>query len=464
MQQNFDLAIVGAGISGFSACIEACKKKDKGIAVIDSSNGSLSNTYHAQGGIACAIGKKDSWKKHANDTIAAGNNLCNKKIVKIITSKGPKAIKELMDLGLNFDGDKKIELGLEGGHSERRILHINGDQTGKEILMFMKKIATEQRNATFFYNQTLQRIKEKKSKFLLETQELEISCNALIIATGGYAAYYEKTTNNETMIGKGIEIAYNIGCKITNMEFVQFHPTTFKTHSGKNFLLTEAIRGEGGKIVNEKEKEIINSLITRDKLSIEIQKEIEKGKKVFLDAKQISNFKERFPLVYKTLIENKINPTTEKIPIEPAAHYTIGGIKTNEKAMTNIKGLYAIGECSCSGFHGANRLASNSLLEGIVMGKIAAQEALKKVRQIKFKPKKQQAKIVSKIPKVVRKIMWNYCGVLREKTKLKEGLKKLKSITKKTKNEKKFFIGRATFEAALKRKNSIGAHFIEKTH
>ncbi|MEM4391057.1 MAG: L-aspartate oxidase [Candidatus Diapherotrites archaeon] len=460
MREKFDLTIIGSGVSGLSALIEACKQKDKTIAVLDSTKGLDSNTYYAQGGIACAIGKKDSWKKHAKDTILAGKGLCNEKVVNLITSKGKRTIRELIDLGLKFDGDKKIELGLEGGHSQRRILHINGDQTGKNLLIFLKKIAKEQKNATFFYNQEVNNIIQEK-KFILQTQSQEIEANSIIIATGGYAAFYEKTTNPKNTVGKGIILAHKIGCEITNMEFVQFHPTTLRTNY-KNLLLTEAIRGEGARIVDEKGKQIINPLLTRDKVAITIQQKIEEGKKVFLDATKIIDFKKKFPIVYKSLIENGINPEEQKIPIEPAAHYTIGGIKTNEKGMTNIKGIYAIGECSCNGFHGANRLASNSLLEGLVMGKIAAKEALKKKETTKIK-KTEQNKITKKEElEKARKIMWDYCGIIRKKKKLEEGLNKIRALLKQTKNQETLLICKMTFEAALKRKKSIGTHYIEE--
>jgi len=477
MTEKFDIIIIGSGIAGLSATIEASKNKKISIALIDQGNEKFSNSYHAQGGIACAIGKKDSWKEHAKDTIKAGEGLCDEKIVNLITKLGPDCIKEIMDYGFEFDGENKNpELGLEGGHSKRRILHKNGDQTGKEITEFLRKIAKEQTNVYILDQCFVNEIQTDKNSYVgIKTIEEQFTSNALIMATGGYAACFEKTTNPKTTIGSCIGIAYSAGCDISGMEFVQFHPTTIQS-LGANFLITEAVRGEGGKIVNGKGEQIVNPLFTRDKVSRAIYYEMIKGEKLYLDARNMqTDFQKRFPTVYKELIKNKINPEKELIPIETAAHYTIGGIKINEKGMTNIKGIYGAGECTCSGFHGANRLASNSLLEGIVMGKIAAQNAIKQKKATEPTKTEKQEKTKEGISHEVafssmKKIMWNCCGVVRTQQNLKDGLAGIIALeTKMEKNETNKCIAiqnalkvcKLTIEAAIKRKESIGTHYRE---
>ncbi len=478
MPEKFDLIIAGAGIAGLAAAIEASKQKNKSICVLDRFDSKQSNSYYAQGGIAAAIGKNDSWKSHAKDTLSAGAGLCNENIVNFITKNGPSAIHELQDLGLVFDGDKKPDLGLEGGHGEKRVLHIKGDQTGKEMTEFMKKIAQEQKNIYFFQNSMLEQIICEKEKYggIKLHQKDWLQSNALIVATGGYAACYEKTTNPPTTLGSGIAIAQQAGCELKGMEFVQFHPTTLRSVIGSNFLVSEAVRGEGGKIVDENGRQLINPLDTRDKVSIAIYKEIIGGKKVFLDARDFESgfFRERFPTVFGELIRHKINPEKDLIPIEASAHYTIGGIKTGIEAKTNVIGIYGAGECTNSGLHGANRLASNSLLEGLVMGKVAGANAIlvkNSTRiggQMDMRPKARRG-ISTKIAfDAMKKVMWRCCGIVRDEANLKDGLAGIKNleenieITEKSENaitRNALIVCRKTIEAALQRKESIGTHY-----
>ncbi len=473
MPERFDLLIVGFGIAGLSAAFEASKNKQKSICIIDKGDETNSNSYFAQGGIAVALAKHDSWKNHYEDTLKAGDGLCNKKVVEIITKNAPDSIKELIELGAEFDGGKNPEGGLEGGHSENRVIHINGDQTGKGITKFLKKIVLEKENITTINNSLLTEIYTKNSEYLgIKTEKEIIKSDTLIIATGGYGACFEKTTNPKTTLGSGIAIANKAGCELEGMEFIQFHPTTLS--NGKNFLVSEAVRGEGGIIVNEKGEKIVDPLFTRDKVSRAIYNELALGKKVFLDTRDFENgfFAKRFPSVYEELIKNKINPEKELIPIEAAAHYTIGGIKVNEKSESKVKGIYAIGECANSGLHGANRLASNSLLEGLVMGKISAKNAINKIGKnaqiIENKFAEKEGKDSENAIKEIKKIMWEKCGIVREKKKLKEGLLNLKKIEKEIeiKENKKSIITQSallvaekTIESAILREKSIGTHY-----
>ncbi len=483
MAEKFDLLVAGAGIAGLSAALEASKQKDCQVAVLDRFDGTQSNTYFAQGGIATAIGKGDSAKKHLGDTLRAGRGLCDEKVARLIIEGGPAAIGELMDLGLEFDGgNKSPELGLEGGHSEHRVLHINGDQTGKGIELFMKKIAGEQKNIRFLGKTYVNEIFVEKKEFIgvgAIGRQTEFAANALVLATGGYAACFEKTTNPKTTIGSGIALGARAGCPLEGMEFVQFHPTTLSGQTQSNFLVTEAVRGEGGKIVDESGRQIVNPLDTRDRVSVSIYRELMLGKKVFVDARGLSGefFAQRFPMVHKELLKGGINPETGLIPIETAAHYTIGGIKTSITAQAGVGEIYAAGECACSGLHGANRLASNSLLEGLVMGKIAGANASAQ------KPKSMAMPIDSRKPalpderdgvptktsyEAMRKIMWRCCGVIRDEPNLKDGLAGIRNLEKKIEIRQDIesiavrnalFVCEKTMEAALARKQSIGVHF-----
>ncbi len=395
-----------------------------------------------------------------------------------MVGNGPAAISELMDLGLEFDGgNTQPELGLEGGHCEHRVLHINGDQTGKGLELFMKKIATEQKNIRFFEKTYMREILLEKDSFAgicAIGKEENFSAGSVVVATGGYAGVFEKTTNPKTTVGSGIAIAARAGCALDGMEFVQFHPTTLRAEVGGNFLVSEAVRGEGGKIVDESGKSIINPLDTRDKVSIAIYSEIIKGQKVFLDATgfEAGFFKERFPSVYSELKSHGMNPEKDPIPIETAAHYTIGGVKTDIEARATLKRVYAAGECACSGLHGANRLASNSLLEGLVMGKVAganaAKEKIGKAKKGRQQMLEREGTPTKTAFEAIKKIMWRCCGVVRQEANLKDGLSGIKKLENKIEVQEAvenivvrnaLLVSRKTIDAALEHKESIGVHY-----
>ncbi len=481
MLEKFDLIIVGAGIAGLSAALEASKRRDRSIAILDRFDGTSSNTYFAQGGIAAAARKGDSWKKHAEDTMKAGCGLCDEEVVNLITKSGPAAVKELMALGLEFDGgNTNPELGLEGGHSGKRILHIKGDQTGKEMELFLRKIVAEQKNIHFLRGTFLREIIAGKGIYsgtaMAMGGETELRSDVIVLATGGLAACFEKTTNPETTLGSGVAIAHETGCELEGMEFVQFHPTTLREDAGGNFLVSEAVRGEGGKIVDENGRQIVNPLDTRDRVSIAIYRETSSGKRVFLDAREIkADFAERFPSVYRELMKHKIDPATDLIPIETAAHYTIGGIKTDIGARSSVRGVFAAGECACSGLHGANRLASNSLLEGLVMGKIAGANAVAGNGIGAAQTAQATGNMVTEKDGIetkealwaMRKVMWKNCGVIRGEAGLRHGLAEIVNLEKTIEVRDTvesavargaLLVSRKTIEAALNRGESIGTH------
>ncbi|MCR4368575.1 MAG: FAD-dependent oxidoreductase [archaeon] len=480
MPERFDVIVIGCGVAGLSASLEAAQNRAQ-VCVLDLGSEKNSNSFYAQGGIAAAMGKKDSWKKHYNDTINAGVGLCNERIVEMATKMAPKAIQALIDEGLEFDGGEKPDLGLEGGHSEHRALHINGDETGRGITEFLKKRCREE-GVNFFENSLVHKIILAQKRFAgvqinAKSQTEPFFAKSLVIAGGGYAAAFEKTTNPKTTLGASIGVAASAGCSLRGMEFVQFHPTTLEAGIGGNYLVTESVRGEGGIIVNAKGKAIVDPLFTRDKVSRAIYSEISSGGKAFLDAREFKTgfFKERFPTVHKELAAKRINPETDLIPIETAAHYTIGGIAANEEAKTNLAGIFACGEASNLGLHGANRLACNSLLEGLVFGKIAGKNAAKQKKATKT-PKDTQ-KYVEKngsetrvVFDALKKVMWRCAGVVRNEAGLKDGLAGILHMEKRIEQTREnenvlarnaLIVARHTFEAALARKKSVGTHYRE---
>lgn len=483
--EEFDLVVIGAGLAGLSAAYSASEKgKGREIAVLAHSPMKESTSFNAQGGIAAAIGRNDSWKKHYKDTLKAGKGLCEKKNVEILTREGISRVKELIDLGLKFDSEtgKGIVFGKEAAHSVNRILHIKGDGTGEGLIRFMHKIVKEKKNIHLLKeNQLIDLlVKDGGMQGVLvkgRNGKKVIRANAFVLASGGYSALFEKTTNPKNSIGEGISIACRAGAKLADLEFTQFHPTTVRISGGKNFLISEAVRGEGAIIVNAKGERIMEGidkrmeLAPRDTVSRAIYDEMQKGK-VFLDCRHLgkSFLKKRFPMIFEKTKSFGMDLWGELIPIEPAAHYSNGGIKTNSWGETSIKGLYASGECSCTGVHGANRLASNSLLEAIVFGFRSGENAVKEKEkgrpgEFRNKVKERKGKLSGK---GLEKIMWKYCGIERNANGLRKGLKELKGIERKGRLDEgsksremqnKILLGKLVLESALKRKESRGGHY-----
>lgn len=483
-KEKFDLVIIGTGLAGLSAAYSASRiSPEKQIAVITKSALKESSSFNAQGGIAVALGKKDSWRKHASDTIKCGAELCDKKNVKILTEEGISRVKELIKLGLEFDSkNNEFAFGREAAHSINRILHINGDGTGEGLIKFMRSLAKEQKNIQLMKESYMidLLVKKQKAEGILVEQNGEkkiIQGNAIVIATGGYSSLFEKTTNPEHSIGEGISIAYRAGATIADLEFVQFHPTTLAVKDERNFLISEAVRGEGALIVNEIGKRIMEDvdgrkeLAPRDIVSRMVYRELMNGKKVFLDCTRLGEafLRKGFPMIFEKTNSLGINMGTDLIPIEPAAHYCIGGILANSHGETNIKGLYTCGESSCTKVHGANRLASNSLLEAVVFGfrtgEKAIKEKQKKFTEFKNKCRKKEGMVFEK---ELKQIMWKHCGVERNEKSLGYGLNALQEIEKEViindsiesyQMQNKILLQTLIMKSALKRKESRGVHY-----
>jgi L-aspartate oxidase len=387
--------VIGSGIAGLTFSVKIAEKfSDRNVVIITKSNEEESNTKYAQGGVAVVLDEKDSFKKHIEDTLIAGDGLCNEDVVKIVVTEGPERLKELMAWGANFDlnSDGDLDLGKEGGHSEYRVVH-HKDITGLEIERALLKRAHQLNNITILPHHfaidlvTNHHIKDLKDETLScygayvfdqkTGQIFTVKANSTLLASGGIGCVYGHTTNPVIATGDGIAMAYRAKARIKDMEFVQFHPTALYEAKGESsFLISEAVRGFGAFLRNKKGHRFMldhderAELASRDIVSQSIDSELKKSGEphVYLDCTHLDMdaFKNHFPNIYKKCLEHHIHVETDWIPVIPASHYLCGGIKVNKKGKTTIGNLFACGECSRTGLHGANRLASNSLLEALV--------------------------------------------------------------------------------------------------
>jgi L-aspartate oxidase len=376
--------IIGSGIAGLSTAIRLSMHAK--IKIFTKSALSDSNTWYAQGGIAAVIKGPDSWKDHYRDTIKSGQGLCDSQAVKTLVKSAPEMIEDLIENGIHFDiANGEISLTLEGGHSSPRVLHAGGDATGEEIERKLIIYAKQQKNIEFYPEYFVLDILKNGSECFgvtvlnINEKKIEVHpCSNIIISTGGVGQLFELTTNPSVSTGDGIAMAYRAGAEIKDIEFIQFHPTVFKTNDGKLFLITEALRGEGAFLRDPGGKRFmlgrhpLAELAPRDIVVKEMTMVMkEKGiDYVYLDATHLDAhmLTIRFPNIINKLKENGLDLKTDLIKVSPAAHYLNGGIKTNLDGETNISGIFACGETAATGAHGANRLASNSLIEGLVFG------------------------------------------------------------------------------------------------
>lgn len=455
-------------------------------------------TEKAQGGIAAAIDKlHDSTQFHFEDTIAAGAGLCNRDAVRILVTEGVNRVRELIEMGARFDraeteANGGFALGLEGAHKRRRILHA-GDTTGEEIQRTLgSKIISEKLAEIKQRTLGIDLIIEEGKCLGIKALDLEKNkivtylAKATIITTGGLGQVYLYTTNPEVATGDGIAMAYRAGAEVSDMEFVQFHPTSM-VHSAElkdiialpRFLISEAVRGEGAMLLNSNGERFISELASRDIVSRAIFKESQKtgSDHAYLNLTKLGaeKIRNRFPLIYKTCLERGLDITKDNIPVAPAAHYFMGGIKTDIDGRTNIINLYAAGECSSLGIHGANRLASNSLLDGLVFGHRAAISAKKekKIDEPTIKIEHPKASLeepeIKRLALTIKSIMWKEVGIVRSSDELQDARQKIKNVLKKlafkptTKEEIELknlaTVAELIIKAALDREESRGAHF-----
>lgn len=513
---NFDLIVIGSGIAGLSFAMKTAANGLR-VAVVTKKASAESNTNHAQGGIACVFDKTDDFENHVRDTLIAGDGLCDEAVTRAIVEAAPARIRELIEIGVDFSKDKTgaYDLTREGGHSHRRILHAH-DLTGKAIEDALLAAATKNKNISFFeYHMaidliTTARLKDSKisaddpanrvlGAYVLDVASgkvLAFRAPAVVLASGGIGQVYQYTTNPDIATGDGIAMAYRAGALVRNMEFVQFHPTAMFAPDGSRELISESVRGEGAILRDisgrpfTKDYDPRGDLAPRDVVARAIDAEMKKSGSphVWLDIshKPEAYLKERFPHIYNTCKAHGIDMAKEKIPVVPAAHYLCGGVKTNMNAETTVPGLYACGETACTGLHGANRLASNSLLEAVVLahnGAAAVTEFLKKNPAPAIDvPEWQDGNVQDSDERVVishnwselRRTMWDYVGIVRTTKRLDRALSRVRMLAQEIdeyywnfKVEAKLLelrnlvqVAEIVILCALQRHESRGLHYI----
>jgi len=448
---NTDFLVVGSGIAGLNF---ALKVANYGRVIIVTKKEIMeSNTNLAQGGIATVTRKDDSVQLHIKDTLNVGSGLSNKWIVKILAEKGPEAIRNLLSFGVKFDKENdELHLTTEGGHSMARVLH-SGDSTGREIEQSMTESIRKSKDIEVFEDCFAIDLILKNTGCIgarildIKNRKMcDIFARVTILATGGIGYLYQNTTNPEIATGDGIAMALRAGAKIEDMEFVQFHPTTLNKLGAPHFLISEALRGEGAILVNARgerfmlDYDSMGELAPRDIISRTIFNELKNGP-VYLDIRHKGKgfILDRFPMIHQECLKYDVDITTDLIPVSPAAHYICGGIKTNEYGETTVANLLAFGECTCTGVHGANRLASNSLLESVVFSSLGAQKAKNYLKnEIEAPPQQKETAFanietqeLNYVKAELRNAMWDYVGILRTEEKMGLMLRKLEHLNRR---------------------------------
>ena len=494
--KQYDYVIVGSGIAGLYTALLA--KKQGSVLIITKGNIDDCNTKYAQGGIAAAIGKNDSPETHFKDTVAAGDGLCNIEAVRILVNEAPVRIADLVDFGVPFDTvDGEISLTLEAAHSAPRILHAGGDATGEHMEVTLSKRSHSSKIQMLEdYLATEIMVEKGIVKWVkaldCRTGSIEqFDCRYLILATGGAGQLYKFNTNSDVATGDGVTLAFNAGAEIIDMEFFQFHPTTLHLPGVTPFLISEAVRGEGGVLRNADGQRFMPKyaseadLAPRDVVARSIVYEAKRtgSDRAFLDVTHLPPYliTTRFPHIYRFCLDHGLDITKGPIPVAPAAHYMMGGIKTNSWGETNITGLFAVGETACAGVHGANRLASNSLLEAVVFGKriitrttkgTKAEAPSNSAQGEEQRHSLSQRRVAETVPppshSTLQELLWDKVGIIRHKEGLTEAAdvlaawqKCLPQPTDRPSYELNNLVvtGRLVTEAALLREESRGAHF-----
>ena len=444
---DYDYLVVGAGVAGLRAAIELSESGSVLVVAKDSLRESSSE--YAQGGIAAALSDDDEVELHEQDTMVAGAGLCDRDAVRILVQEGPGAIQKLIDWGVEFDREgSKLLFALEGAHSRSRVLHSHGDSTGREIARTLYHKAASLENIEFrsFASITDLLVNHGEVTGAVacdreQRRQVRIFSRAVLLATGGLGRVFKETTNPDVATGDGIATAYRAGAVISDIEFVQFHPTALFVPGAPRFLLTEALRGEGGRLLNSAGESFMlryderGELAPRDIVSRSIVAEMRRtNSHVYLDLTHMDAefVRRRFPRVYETCLKHGVDITAGPVPVHPAAHYAMGGVRTDTEGRTSVPRLFAAGEAACSGVHGANRLASNSLLEGLVFGARAGAAMRDAAPSSTHAGEIAEPERYPDIEEAaIRQIAWESCGISRDAKGLAAAIHSLKSVTER---------------------------------
>ncbi|MDQ3586088.1 MAG: L-aspartate oxidase [Acidobacteriota bacterium] len=492
MAHETDFIVIGSGIAGLRAALELAATLGARVTVLTKERASESNTEYAQGGVAVALAEDDEVSLHEDDTLQAGAELCDAEAARVLVEDGQRYMRELIEWGAEFDRKGgELLFTQEAAHSRRRILHAGGDATGHEIVRALLARTGRERRIQFMTHAATQRLLVEDGRccgvrFLdpLVRSPRELRARAVVLAAGGAGQLYFHTTNPAVATGDGMAMAYSAGAELADMEFVQFHPTALNVEGAPRFLLSEAMRGEGGVLRNVDGKRFMPryhgraELAPRDIVSRAIVAEMERTatRTVYIDMTALDArfLRRRFPKIYDTCLRYGLDLTRDPVPVSPAAHYIMGGVRTDLDGRTTLPGLYAAGEVACTGVHGANRLASNSLLEGLVFGARAGRAAATDNAPASFASKTTTqneteeaatdatGEIALAVQKRVRRLMWERIGILRSRQSLMRALREFEQIAQaRLRPPSRNFLTVATLiaRAALWREESRGAHY-----
>ena len=493
MNVRGDFLVVGSGIAGLRAALTLAETGD--VVILTKADPRESNTGYAQGGIAAAVGADDSPELHARDTMAAGDGLCVAAAVDVLVRDGPRYVRELIEWGAAFDRDQHGEpaLAREAAHSVRRVLHAR-DATGRELgRVLWQKVSAHPRVRVFEESQALSLVVRdgqcRGATFVdREGGVSHVDAERTLVATGGAGQVFRETTNPAVATGDGIAMAFEAGARVADLEFVQFHPTVLSVEGSPRFLLSEALRGEGARLINESGERFVQryepagDLASRDLVARAIVKEVQRtGTPVYLSMAHLDAdyVRRRFPTITEACRHAGLDLATDRIPVSPAAHYVMGGIETDLDGRTSLEHLFAAGEAACTGLHGANRLASNSLLEGLVFGARAADAMIRPTAPASAfaEPEEPIALPNAKgdVPDAftVRDLMWSKAGLVRSRAELDEAVGLLSNWAALTcaarraapadrelrRTSSLVTVGLLVARAALRREESRGGHF-----
>jgi L-aspartate oxidase len=435
LTQQYDLVIAGSGVAGLYGAL--CAAAEARVLLVSKGPVLTSSSWLAQGGVAAATAADDALELHVEDTLRAGRGLCRESAVRALAEEAPARIVDLADLGVPFDD----ELGLEGGHSRRRVHSVGGAQTGREISRVLAQAVLAHPRIDVSERERARELWISDGRCVgLVTDARAIPARAVMLATGGYAALWGRTTNPPGSVGEGIAMAYRAGAAVADLEFVQFHPTALV---GSSLLLSEALRGDGALLLDEHGDRFVEELAPRDVVA----RAIDARGSVMLDLRPVD--RSRFPALMERIAAAGFHPESEPVPVAPAAHYTMGGVVTDLHGATDVAGLFAAGECACTGVHGANRLASNSMLECLVYGRRAALAALEETGPREIPADVPVPPDSAPVTPELREALWEDAGLIRNAP----GLARVASSP--------HLLASLVARAALAREESRGGHFRE---